>query len=74
MYFVRTTISNVVIRQNLEAEASQLTLAIGDQEFAYITKVNTITLPLAYSLSFNDATVKTYLPRTASIKVAFLSN
>ncbi len=74
MYFIRTTISNVVIRQNLESEASKLTLEIGNQEFVYITKRNTVTLSLAHSLGFKDTTTKTFLSRTPSIKVAFLSN
>ena len=74
MYCVKATISNIVIRQNLENEASALTLSIGSQEFTYITKTNAVTLPLAYSLGFKDASVKTYVPRNPDTKVAFLSN
>lgn len=74
MYCIRTTVSNVVLRQNLESEASKLTLSIGNEEFVYISKRNTVTLPLAYSLGFKDAKAKTFISIAPSVKVAFLSN
>ncbi len=74
MYFVRTTISDVIARQNLENEASSLTLSIGNQEFEYISKRNTITLALAHSLGFKDGQNKTFISRNPSTEVAYLSN
>jgi hypothetical protein len=74
MYFVKTTINNVVMRQNLESEATTLSLDIGNQEFEYITKRNTITLALAYSLGFKDTNEKSYVSRNPSTEVAYLSN
>lgn len=74
MYFVRTTISNVVARQNLESEASSLVLSIGNQEFDYISKRNAVTLAVAHSMGFIDGQSKTYISRNPSTKVAYLSN
>lgn len=74
MLFVRLTISNVVARQNLESEASALSLSIGGKEFEYITKRNSVTLALAYSMGFKDSQDKTFISRDSSIKVAYLSN
>src|SRR3989344_6895701 len=63
IYFINTTIHNIVQRQNLEAEASKLTLAIGSQEFQYISMRNGVTLDLAYSLGFRDVGVKTFISK-----------
>ncbi|HEY4505180.1 MAG TPA: hypothetical protein VJG67_00615 [Candidatus Paceibacterota bacterium] len=71
MYFVRMTISNVVIRQNLEHEASRLTLDIGNKEFLYITKRNTVNIQLAYSLGFRDTANKSFISRDPSTKIAY---
>ncbi len=73
-YCVRTTIGNVVVLQNLENEASQLTLTIGSEEFAYIAQRKAVTLPLAYSLGFKDSRAKTFISRNADTKMAFLSH
>ena len=72
MYFINATVHNIVLRQNLENEASQLTLKIGSQEFEYITKRNSITLPLANSLGFKEAKVQAYIPLSPDTKVAYL--
>ena len=74
VYFIRSTISNVVVRQNLEQEASSLTLAIGGEEFSYIAKRNAITLELAHSLGFKDSHDKIFVSRNPDTKVAFLSH
>lgn len=73
-YCVRTTIGNVVVRQNLEREASTLILKIGSEEFSYINKRNSITLELAYSLGFKDSSNKIFVSRNPDTKVAFLSH
>ena len=72
IYFINTTIHNVVIRQNLESEATGLTLSIGSKEFEYITSRNAITLQVAYSLGFRDATAKTFLAKGVNSQVSFL--
>lgn len=74
VFCVRTTISNVVARQNLESEASTLSLEIGNSEFEYITKRNAINLELAYSLGFKDGQDKVFISRDMRTKVAYLSN
>lgn len=74
MFFVRTTINNVVARQNFESEASALSLEIGSKEFEYITKRNAITLTLAYSMGFKDNQDKIFIARDSGNKVAYLSN
>ncbi len=66
IYCINATVHNVVSRQNLENEASQLTLKIGSEEFDYISRRNAITLQLAYSLGFHDANVKKYISEKAS--------
>ncbi|MBA3733207.1 hypothetical protein H0W91_02400 [Patescibacteria group bacterium] len=74
MYFINITIHNVVARQNLESEASTLTLSIGNQEFKYITLRNNITLPLALSMGFREMAMKTFVPKDPSTRVAFVKN
>lgn len=74
MYCVRTTISNIVARQNSENESSTLTLKIGNEEFEYINKRNAVTLELAYTLGFKDSSGKMFVSRNPDTKVAFLSN
>ena len=73
MYFINTTVHNVVERQNLEAKVSQLSLSIGKEEFQYIAKRNEITMVLAYSLGFEEAKNKTFISRTLGPSVAFLT-
>ena len=72
MYCIRSTVSNVVAREGLEAELSALTLSIGSKEFAYIAKRNGVTLDRAYSLGFKDAEIKTYISRKSGTEVALL--
>ena len=73
MYFINTTIHNVVAYQNLENEVAQLTLKIGKQEFQYISMRNGITLATAHSLGFKETSVKTFISRQVSTKVALLT-
>ena len=73
MYFINATVRNIVLRQNLENEASGLTLKIGSQEFEYITKRNSVTLSLARSLGFEEAGVRAYVTLLPDTKMAYLS-
>ena len=73
IYFVNATIHNVVTRQNLQNEASRLTLSLGSQEFQYITMRNSITLDSAYALGFKDVADTTYLSRDSFDKLSYIS-
>lgn len=73
MYFINSTVHNVVSRQNLEAEASGLTLKIGNQEFQYITSRNNVTMQLAYSMGFKEVTAKTFISKNSNRQVSLLT-
>lgn len=73
IYFINATVHNVVARQNLENEASSLTLKIGNQEFQYITMRNNVTLATAHSMGFKDVSVKTFISKDNSRQVSYLS-
>ncbi len=66
MYFINNTVHNVVARQDLEAEASNLTLSIGNREFQYISKRNGITLSRAKELGFKEVLAKTFISKKGS--------
>jgi len=72
MYCINATVHNVVTRQNLEAEAAELALELGSEEFSYITKRNSITLDLAHTLGFKDVSEKQYVIRGEGTRFAFL--
>ncbi len=72
MYFINTTVHNIVVRQNLESEASTLTLALGNQEFQYIKARNSVTLQLAYSLGFKDVREKSFVVQKPLPQVSYL--
>jgi len=65
VYSITTTVHNVVERQNLENKASALALAIGANEFKYISMRNGITLSYAQSLGFTETHDKVFLSRTS---------
>ncbi len=73
MYFINSTVHNVVTRQNLEAEASSLALKIGNQEFQYITSRNNVTMQLAQSMGFKEVTAKTFISKNSNKQVSYLS-
>jgi len=70
MYCVNATVHNTVARQNLEAEASRLALKISNEEFQYITKRNSVTLALAHSLGFKEASPSQYISRSPDTSLA----
>lgn len=74
MYCINATIHNVVGREKLESDATQLTLSIGSHEFQYISMRNKINLQLAYSLGFKDADTKTFISKKSLNYVSYLSN
>jgi hypothetical protein len=74
MYSINATIHNVVQRENLEGQASQLALSIGSEEFRYISMRNSVTLPLAYSLGFKDSSAKTFISKKSVNYVSYAPN
>lgn len=74
MYFINTTVRNVVATQNIEAKISQLNLSISNKEFKYISNRNAVTLNLAYSMGFKDIETKTYIKEKSTKSVSILSN
>ena len=73
IYFINATIHNTIARENLEAEASTLALKIGNKEFEYITKRNSITIALARSMGYKEGKVAAYIKGNEVNSVAFLS-
>ena len=73
-YFINATVRSTVALEGLETRASQLSLAIGSEEFQYINSRNSITIELASSLGFREVNAKNYVSRNpSSSPVAFLS-
>ena len=71
IFCINMTVRNVVAREQLEARASALTLAIGNKEFQYISARNAVTLSLAYSLGFKDVVEKTYISKKSVSYVSY---
>ena len=63
MYCIMATVHNVVARQNLESQATSLSLSVGQDEFRYITMKNNVTLAAAYALGFKDIAEKTFVSK-----------
>lgn len=61
MYCVTTTIHNVVARERIETESSELALSIGQKEFDLIGLKNNITLARAQNLGFSEVQTKTFI-------------
>lgn len=61
IYFVTTTIHNVVARERIETKASELALSIGQKEFDLISLKNDITLDRAINLGFAEVQEKTFI-------------
>lgn len=74
MFFINTTVRNVVASQDIEAKISQLNLAISSKEFQYINNRNAVTLALAYSMGFKDVSAKTYINEKSTKEVSLLDN
>lgn len=72
MYSINATIRNIVLRERLEAESSQISLNVSNQEFKYITMHNSITLSLAYAHGFKDVSEKKFISQNHTDLVSFL--
>lgn len=67
IYCVTTTVHNVVLREQMEAEVSELALSIGQKEFDLIGLKNDITLARAQNLGFVEVDHKTFItPQSVS--------
>ncbi len=55
LFFVGTTIFNIVERNNLESQNRELSSRVGELELLYLSESNKIDINLAYSLGFKDA-------------------
>jgi hypothetical protein len=61
VYFVISTVKNVVARDNIEIKNSELALLIGSKEFDFINLKNNVTLSLAESKGFKEVSDKVYI-------------
>lgn len=61
IYCITTTIHNVVARERIETESSELALSIGQKEFDLIGLKNNITLARAQNLGFSEVENKTFI-------------
>lgn len=61
MYCITTTIHNVVARERIETESSELALSIGQKEFDLISLKNNITLVRAQNLGFSEVQNKVFI-------------
>lgn len=53
-YFVSRSITNVVLREEVEQEIIAVNSNISELEFTYLEQKNTISLSFAYGLGFED--------------------
>ena len=68
LFFVGTTILNIVDRKSLENENRSLGSKVSELELNYLSETNKIDLKLAYSLGFKDAGATTFAARDAGGK------
>ncbi len=74
IYGINQTVRNVVLRQQMQKELTQLTSENGEKEFAYISAQNAIDLERAYALGFKDTDAKTFVTRDTNVAFAGGSN
>lgn len=65
-YLINKTIMNVVAREDVERNISELSSSIGELEFKYMTLRNGITIDLAYTKGFLDAEPSQFISRNPS--------
>ncbi len=73
VYAVHMTVRNVALRQEKESTLSQLKGTIGELEFAYIARKNTVDMHLATELGFMPVEKQTFVSRRGG-SVAFLGS
>ncbi len=62
-YLVNKTIMNIVTREKAQKSIAALSGTIGELEFKYIGLKNSVTLDLAHSKGFQDASPTQFLAR-----------
>lgn len=72
IYFVNTTIANIVERKKINSEFTSLTTSIGDIESEYLKLESTMTKGLALSLGFKESHTILYIDRDSRKNLARL--
>lgn len=70
VYAINQTVRNIIARQGIERQLSGLTSQIGEMEFTYIAKENSIDLAHAYTMGFKDVTANVFVTRSPSVAYA----
>jgi hypothetical protein len=73
-YFVKQTILNVVIRQEIEEKMADLGSHVSSLEVRYIELKNRINLDFAYSLGYRDVPEVKFVSRSTLDKVLTLNS
>jgi len=72
VYFVNKTVWNIATREKLQADIVAYNSKLGQQEFAYISSKNKVTMEMATSLGFASpervAFVTREIPRTVAVR------
>lgn len=75
LFFVGSTILNIVERKNLENNNRILNSKVSELELKYLSETSKIDLNLAYSLGFKDAVGTAFASNNASSKgLSFAKN
>ena len=62
-YFVSMSITNVLLREEVEQQIAEFSSEISQLEFAYLDHKNSINLQYAYDQGFSDISNKTFVTR-----------
>lgn len=62
-YFVSKSITNVLLREEIEENILVVNSQISQLEFAYLDKKNEVTLDFAYDMGFHDIENKEFVAR-----------
>ena len=62
-YFVGKSVTNVLLREQVEQDILTVNSHISDLEFTYLNKKNTVSLHFAYENGFHDITEKEFVTR-----------
>ncbi len=75
VYFVTTTIRNIVAEKQLSGQISDVSQKLSTKEFSFIRLQNNVTLSYAQSLGFVDPKQKVFItPKSVSFVSANTSN
>lgn len=71
VYGVNATVRNTVVRQELEVHVSNLSLAISEMEFSYISLKNNVNIDIAYARGYQDVSKPIYITRGSSRSLSY---